>query len=669
MGLLGAAAAAFLVGALACWVLARRRAACAWTATGAVTVAAVLMWVAVVRVFTTGPEPGMVLVRLPALGAEWAVRCDGLSALFLALTATIAPLTTLFAVRYLERAGTGSLARYYPPLLALFAGITGVLVTVDFFFFLVCWEILTLTSFVLVAWDSREPARQRAAWKYFFMSHAATFGIIAAVLVLWSGPAGGSFHFDAMRGAVADLLATRPLLAHTVLLLLFVGFATKAGLLPMGSWLPDAYPAAPSSATAAFAGTLSKLGVYGLLRVFAEFVPLSDATATWGYVIAAAGLVSLFVGTLTALRQDDAKRLMSFHLIGQVGYITLGIGIGLALLPTQPLLAGVALLAGLFHLVNNALYKTALYLGAGAVEYRTGSTSLGGAGGLGPLMPVTAACAGLAALAIAGLPPLNGFASKWLLYVSGILGGREFAGHAVAVLVAMFISLVTLASFLKYLGGTYFGPARAEHAGLRDVPLTMLAPQLVLVALCLLFGLAPRLPLAAVYGAVASLPAAADVPALRALIGTGFTLGGDASGIAAVWSPLPLALALAVGFALVFGLLQRAGGATRRDVPVWACGEQLPPEITRYPAHSFYMPFKQAFRGLYPQPRLHAPAFPAFLRRALDLDTWLYMPAARAVQRAAHLAGRTHPGVPQVYLLWIVAGAALVVAIMALVIR
>jgi hydrogenase-4 component B len=284
-------------------------------------------------------------------------------------------------------------------------------------------------------------------------------------------------------------------------------------------------------------------------------------------------------------------------------------------------------------------------------------------------MPVTALCAGAASFAIAGIPPLNGFASKWLLYASGILGGRAFAGFALAAVVAMFISVVTLASFLKYLGGTFFGAPAPERRDAKDVPATMLAPQVVLVLLCIAMGLAPRFPLEYVHRAIVHLPSTSGLPDLAALLGPGAAMGGVGAGVAAVWSPLPMALALVVLGAVCWAGLQRMGGAARRDVPVWTCGEEVEVSVTRYPASSFYLPFKQAFHGIYPQPHLRAPRFPASARRLFDVDRWLYQPVARAVQRSAYAAGRTHSGIPQVYLLWIVVGAVAVVAIILLTVR
>ncbi|MDP2959633.1 MAG: proton-conducting transporter membrane subunit [Longimicrobiales bacterium] len=655
-----------LAGAVVSLALAGNRRASGWAAVAGVGTSGALLWVVAIRALSYGPDPEAALLSIPAIGAELTVHVDALSAVFLAIVATIALLTTLFSVEYMTRFVSDGVAKYYPVLQLLFAGIVGVVATSDFFFFLVFWELMTLTSFFLIVFEREDPVCQRAGLKYFVINQAAALAMIAAALVLWR--VSGSFHFEAFRQALGQLLETRPALGHLVLLLFFLGFATKAGILPMGSWLPDAYPAAPSSATAAFGGAMTKLGVYGLLRTFLVFLPLSDATEIWGWIIALAGLASLFVGTLTALKQDDAKRLMSFHVVGQVGYMFLAIGMGLVLLRTDPFLGALGLLAGVFHMLNHSLYKSCLFLGAGAVEYRTGTRSLAALpGGLGAFMAVTAGCALVASLAIAGVPPLNGFTSKWLMYATGILGAKVSAVLPAAALVAMFISLVTLASFLKYLGGAFLGLPKRDDPP-REVPLSMLAPQVVLAAACLGFGIFPTFPLTYVHQAVVALPSASGLPELGVLLGAGSGLGVARTGMElAVWAPLPVAIALvALGLFSYLGL-QRAGGASVREVRVWTCGEDVDPEAFRYPPGSYYRPFKAAFAGIYPKGVWRLPAFPAAVRRILDFDAWLYLPLARWVERSAHGVSRTHVGVPQVYLLWMVLGAVAVVAILFLV--
>ncbi len=662
--LLELSGALLLAGALVALALARRARLTGWVSVIAVAGGAGCMVAAAVRALSGAPDPEVSVLPIRALGAALTVRVDGLSALFLCIAGPIALLTTLFSVEYMERYSRDSLAKYYPVLLVLFLGIGGSVVTTDLFWFLVFWEMMTLSSFFLVVFERESAEAQRAGLKYFVVNQGAALAMMAAVLVLWR--AGGSFHFDEVRRTLGDLLATRPVLGHTVLLLFFLGFATKAGVLPMGSWLPAAYPAAPSSATAAFGGTMTKLGIYGILRVFLHLLPSSGATTAWGVIIAVAGLGSLFVGTLTALKQDDAKRLMSFHVIGQVGYMFFGIGVGLALLRVDPVLGALGLVAGLFHMLNHSLYKSCLFLGAGAVEHRTGSRSLSALpGGLGAGMAATAACSVVASLAIAGVPPLNGFVSKWLMYGTGILGGRDSFALPVAALVAMFISLVTLASFLKYLGGTFLG-LPLEGVRVREVPWSMLVPQLVLALACVAFGVAPLVPLSWVHTALAGLPSASGIPGLAALVGSGPGLVVAPGGpVLACWAPIPVIAALAL-LASGLYLAQRAGGASVRAVSVWACGEEESGAALRYRAGSLYRPFKDAFRGVYPHVRVPRPPFPASVRRALDPDRWLYLPLARGADRAAHGVSRTHVGILQVYVLWIIAGAIVALAILLL---
>ncbi|HSW28388.1 MAG TPA: proton-conducting transporter membrane subunit [Longimicrobiales bacterium] len=654
-----------VAGAVVSLALARSLRAAGWTAVAAVGASGLLVWIVVVRTLSSGPDPEATLASIPSIGAALTVHVDALSAVFLATVATIAFLCTLFSVEYMTRFTADGVAKYYPVLQLLIAGIVGVVATSDFFFFLVFWEVMTLTSFFLVIYEGGSPVCQKAGLKYFVVNQGAALAMLAAGLILWR--VSGSFHFGALRDALGQLLETRPAVAHLALLLLFLGFATKAGILPMGSWLPDAYPAAPGGAAAFFGGAMTKLGVYGLLRAFLVFLPLSGATVVWGWVIAAAGLGSLFVGTLMALKQDDVKRLMSFHAIGQMGYMFLAIGFGMVLLATDPFLAALGLLGGIFHVLNNALYKSGLFLTAAAVEYRTGERSLAALpGGLGAYMAVTAGCAVVASLAIAGVPPLNGFSSKWLIYATGILGAKESTLLPVATLAAMFISLVTLASFLKYLGGTFLGVPRKNDPP-REVSVSMQLPQIVLALACLAFGLFPAVPLGFVHQAVASLPSASGVPALGALLGDGSGLGVARAGVEmAIWAPLPVAAVLVLLGLFCYRGIQRAGDAPIREVQVWTCGEEVRPEEYRYPPGSFYRPFKEAFSGIYPKAAWRPPPFPVPLRRILDPDAWLYLPLVRGVERAARGVSRTHVGVPQVYLLWMVVGVVAVVAILLL---
>ena len=409
-----------VVGSLVSLAVSRRPRFCGWISVAFTGAAAVSTWAAVAAAFTGGPYERTVL-SLPQLGAGLTLRVDPLSAIFLAIVALVALASTLYSVRYMEHYTRDKVGAFYPLLLLCVASMIGVLVSADLLCFLVFWESMTLTSYFLVTYERESAASQRAGLKYFVITHGATLCMVAAALLLWR--TSGSFHFDAARQTLRGLLATQPFEAHLVTFLFFLGFATKAGILPMGDWLPDAHPVAPSGMSAMLSGVLVKLGIYGLVRLFCSFLVPSPSLRIWGIAVALAGTASLFVGTLTALRQTDIKRLMAFHTIGQIGYICLGLGVGAYCLAASPLLASIGLAGAILHAVNHACFKSCLFLGAGSVLYRTGTRNMDQLGGLARSMPYTAGSTTVASLSIAGVPPFNGFTSKWLI-VSGCYSGR-----------------------------------------------------------------------------------------------------------------------------------------------------------------------------------------------------------------------------------------------------
>jgi hydrogenase-4 component B len=646
-----------IVGSLVSLLLARRRRLCGWVSFAIVCVSSVSIGLAVVGA-VTGPSYEHSILSLPQLGSRLALRVDPLSAIFLAIVALIALLSTLYSIRYMEHYVRDNVAKFFPVLLLCVASMIGVLVTTDFLFFLIFWESMTLTSYFLVTFESENAASQRAGLKYFIITHGATLCMVAAALLLWR--TSGSFSFEAIRQTLSELLNTRPFLAHSIIFLFFLGFATKAGILPMGDWLPDAHPVAPSGMSATLSGALVKLGIYGLVRLFFSFLVASPSLSIWGIIVALAGTVSLFAGTLTALRQIDTKRLMAFHTIGQIGYICLGLGTAAYCLHMYPALASIALAGAIFHAVNHACFKSCLFLGAGSVLYRTGKRDMDKLGGLAGFMPYTTGTTAIASLSIAGVPPFNGFASKWLIVAGCLLAGMRFPLFLVLGLVALFISLATLASFLKVLGSVFLGKAD-EDARIQEVPISMIVPQVVLAALCILLGIFPQPVLRFVGSAIESVTAipVSGVDASRIWGGLSLTDGSPV----AFWSPLAILAALAILALISYGI-QRVGGAHVRAVPVWYCGEEHAAATVRYPASSFYLPFKHAFQGVYPTGKVRVPRFPALLRRALDFDQWLYAPTVKVIDRAADRVSRTHVGTPQIYLLWIVIGAIVVTAIL-----
>ena len=594
-----------IAGSLVSLLFARSRKLCGWISFAFVCISSVFTGFAIVAAFT-GVSGEHTSLSLPQLGSRFSLRVDPLSAIFLAIVAVIALLSTLYSVRYMEHYAHDNVAKFFPILLLSIASMTGVLACTDFLFFLIFWESMTLTSYFLVTFESENAASQRAGLKYFIITHGATLCMVAAVLLLWR--TSGSFALDAARQTLSEMFTTRPVLANVIIFLFFLGFATKAGILPMGDWLPDAHPVAPSGMSATLSGALVKLGIYGLVRVFCSFLAVSPSLKVWGIILAFAGTGSLFVGTLTALRQTDTKRLMAFHTIGQIGYICLGLGVGIYCLGPYPALATIALAGAILHAVNHACFKSCLFLGAGSVLYRTGKRDMDQLGGLARFMPFTTGTTTIASLSIAGVPPLNGFTSKWLIVAGCLLAGMRFPLFLMLGLIALFISLATLASFLKVLASVFLGKAD-EESGIAEVPLSMIVPQVTLAALCVLLGVFPQLVLRFVGHAI-EVATAMPLSGIQASgVWSGLRLmDGSPVGF---WSPLAIVAALAV-LAVVCFVIQRAGRAQTRSVPVWYCGEEHSPALVRYPASSLYLPFKHALPEIYPSGKVHVPKFPAF---------------------------------------------------------
>jgi hydrogenase-4 component B len=605
------------------------------------------------------------VMSIPGFGAALTFHIDALSALFVAIVSVLGVLATLYSVDYMTMYKSESVARYYPFLLLFALGMIGVVCVTDMFFFWVFWEFMTLTSYALVVYERESSVNLRAGLKYFIMTHIATLFMFMGSIVLYRSV--GSFSFAAMRAGFEFLLVAKPAAVHVVLALFLLGFGTKAGMLPFGDWLPDAHPAAPSPVSALLSGVMVKLGVYGIVRVFVGLLPASFASSVWGLVIALFGVASLAIGTLAALQQVDSKRLLAFSTIGQVGYMLLAVGTGIAFLRIWAPVAVLGLVGGLFHLVNHACFKSLLFLNAGAAQYRTGTRDLNQVAGLAALMPITAVTAIIGTLSIGGAPAFSGFASKWVIYHATIGAGLRMPIFLALAIVAMFTSLVTLAVLLRFVGALFLGPLRSP-AGPSDegeVPPSMVVPQVLIAIPCVLFGVAPMVVLKPLWLAVSGVTAPGFAPpfatlfgdaAVGALIRTGPELVG-------FWGPQLVVPALALCTVVCVGIM-RLGGSRVRRVPVWACGERHAARELAYTAHSFLLTWNRFFSRIYPRiPIPRAPSFRAVLS-VIDIDRWALTPTVSLGERIARALSRAHVGFPQAYLAWQILGAAAAVAVL-----
>jgi hydrogenase-4 component B len=534
---------------------------------------------------------------------------DGLSGLFLALIAFMAVMSAIYAVRYLDHHPEYGVGDFYVSFPLFILGMALLVVVDDLSVgFTIAWQIMTVASFTLIRYEHRNPENIRAAKKYLLLMELAWLLILAGGLAA-GGSIGDSLHTLARNAAGLDGAGL-----FIVFALLLVGFGLKAGVFPLGQlWLPDAHSVAPSPVSALLSGVMLKTGIFGLLRVFFFFAPAVGRgfdPFLWGGILAAIGAATLFIGTLQSVKQSDAKRLLAYSSIGQIGYIVLAMGVSLGAAgspdPNVRRLAAVAILGAIFHVLNHAAFKGLLFLTSGSLLYATGTKDLNKLGGLIRWMPVSAAVAAIASLSIAGMPPTSGFASKWTIITSSLLAGDVSVFLVLFGVVALFTSAVTLACYVKFFGLAFTASGSEWTVGkpIREVPALMLLPKLILCGLIIVQGLFPAVFLGWIVSALRHSNGFALANAFRPSA-LGGTLDASLLGlrvrdlfgtpINAAVSPL-LALSLLVLALLLASLLRRSAGSRERTAPTWLCGYQLLNEKNRFTDRGMFAALKHFFR-------------------------------------------------------------------------
>lgn len=450
---------------------------------------------------------GRFLVELDALGAVFLLP-------ILALTVLAAVYGAQYLLAYRDRKSLGVPWFFFN---AFVAGMTLVVLARTVLLFVVAWEVMSLSAFFLVTFEHEEVGVRRAGWVYLVATHLGLTFLLTAFLLL--GNQAGSLEFAAFH-AVTLPSAT---LAGVVFVLALVGFGAKAGIVPFHVWLPEAHPAAPSHVSALMSGVMIKMGLYGLLRVLTFLGP---PVPWWGMTLAVSGMLTALVGISLAVCQRDIKRVLAYSSIENMGLITLSLGIGFWGQATQrPLVATLGLAGGLLHMWNHAVMKSLMFLAAGSVLHATGTRDLEQLGGLMRRLPWTARTMTLGAVAIAALPPLNGFASKWLMYLALLHTGlAPLHDHGLTALLAVgLLALVgglAAVAFARLIGIALLGSPRsaaADHA--HESSLWMVIPLGLLAAACLVLALLPGVALDGVAQALLQLqgsPHAATSPRVAA---------------------------------------------------------------------------------------------------------------------------------------------------------
>jgi hydrogenase-4 component B len=617
---------------------ARRTAISRWVSFGGSVTASLVTLIAAATGLASGTvRRGELFVHV-ASRLPFTYAIDGLSAWFLIVLAALAIPVAIFSIGYFAQ---GHFERRSPAVGILFNLLIGavelVFVAGDALTFLCAWELMTVSAAALVATEHERRDSRRAAYLYLAMSHVATGALIGGFLLLAS--ASGSLSFSALLAGGVVGGQTRDI----VFALFLIGFGVKAGVVPLHVWLPEAHPAAPSSISALMSGVVLKSGIYGIVRVCA--FGLGVPRLSWAVIVVVLGGLSAVLGVLYALMQHDLKRLLAYHSVENIGIIMLGVGAGMVgLAYGRPELAWVGMAAGLYHVLNHAVFKGLLFLGAGDVVTATGTRQIELYGGLLRRMPWTGLFFLLGAMAISGLPPLNGFASEWLTFQAflyGFRGSSEPLVHLLFPLGAGLLALTTAlaaACFVKAFGITFLAlPRSARAAEAREAPAIMLAPQALLAVMCVALGLFPGQVLRVLGRALTSLP---GLPPPTVTLAHGV---GMASGDGRFDHVVPLTFAVVLLCGIALAAAWRAAFATRR-VPTWGCGGELSAQ-TEYTATAFSKPLMMIFRAVYRPTRQVesladvSPYFPHEVRYHAHIEPtferYVYGPLLRVILRLA----------------------------------
>ena len=593
------------------------------------------------------PPQALVLpLGLPDL--PFHLRLDALSAFFLVRLGATGAAVSVYSAGYF-RASDGTApgvvcCQYH----AFLAAMALVLVADDAYLFMVAWESMALASYFLVTTEHRIPEIRRAGFLYLTIAHVGAIAILLCFGVLQGGS--GDYTFDAMR-AIA-LPGAWPTVAFFLAL---VGFGAKAGLVPLHVWLPEAHPAAPSPVSALMSAVMLKTAIYGILRV--TFDLMHAQRWWWGVVALAVGLVTALFGVVFAAVQSDMKRLLAYSSIENIGIIVAGIGLAILFRAyDKPALAAIALTAVLYHALNHAFFKSLLFLATGSVLHATKERSLGKLGGLIHRMPWVAWLALVGTLAIAGLPPLNGFVSEWLLLQAFLFTPtlpQSFVNMLVPVATAALVLAVALAAYVmvKFYGIVFLGrPREANLAYAHDAGPWERAALAYLAAGCVLLGLFPIHVIALLDPVNALLVGASAVPSGPRSWLLLAPIDADRSS----YSPLIVLVVIAATVLLTIQLVHRFYHGRVRRAPPWDCG--FPGQTPRMQdtAEGFGQPIRTVFEPFFRMQR-HLPspfdAKPTYSVKAEDpLWYWLYLPIVRGAEVVARLVGHIQQGRISVYL-------------------
>jgi hydrogenase-4 component B len=577
----------------------------------------------------------------------FSLEIDPLSAFFLLPVFLLSPMAALYGQAYLKSQGGHVKSWFFWN--GLVASMAVLVASRNAVLFLLAWEIMSLCSFFLVVCEHRHAESRHAGWTYLVSTHLGTACIVALFVLL--GNSAHSFDFsEFIRSGIVSSPA-----AGLLFFLSVVGFGTKAGFVPFHVWLPEAHPAAPSHVSALMSGVMIKMGIYGLVRslTFFNVYPFS-----WAAALIAVGALSGIMGVLFAIAQHDVKRLLAYHSVENIGIITLGLGIGVLGTSLQmPLVAVIGFAGGLLHVLNHAIFKSLLFLGAGAVAVRAGTRDMDRLGGLLKRMPRTGIAFFIGAAAIAGVPPLNGFVSELLIFFAGYDGIAQGSALVVATAGAAVAALgliggLAVACFTKVFGIVFLGEPRSPQAEqAHEANALMTGPMLVLASLCGLIALTSPLILGVFEGILPNLTHLSAAACSFRLDRAVYTLEGFLVAAAAV---------IGMAGVLVWARRSLLSGRSQTIVATWDCGYVKPSVRMQYTSSSFAQPLVDLFAPILrthkhlEAPTGHFPSSASIRTHTADpFRRFFFDPLFAAVRRALIAGHVLQHGRVHLYVLYI----------------
>lgn len=597
---------------------------------------------------------------------------DPLSVFFLSVIALVSIPSAVYSAGYLKGGTSARKAVLAWALLAAFVASMAMVVTVNnILVFLVAWELMSLVSYFLVVFDTRHERSINAGMVYIVMTHIGTAFLIAAFAMIYKYA--GSFDIIAAKNAcLAMPLRTR----DAVFLLLLIGFGTKAGIVPLHIWLPYAHPQAPSHISSIMSGVMIKTAIYGMIR-FMIFM-LGPGAGWRGTLMLALAAVTALVGIIYALMEKDIKRLLAYSSVENIGVILLGIGLSVLFFHMGMAYPAVlAMIAGLYHLVNHAIFKGLLFLCAGSIYKGSGTRDMEKLGGLIRRMPYTAAFFLVGAAAISSVPPLNGFVSEWLTLQAFFLGASNVAGGmkillGVAAAVLALTGALAAACFVKAFGITFLALPRSRYSeGAAEAPLSMKAGMFFLSILAVVFGIAAPFivsMLARIAGPVFGI----DTSRMAFCVNNITLALQPGKGVYLSVPSIAAALAVFLLVGLAIYLLPAAKGRAR-VYNTWDCGYYRLDARNEYTATAFSKPFRIAFSFfLLPYRKTqkiresfyHIASFEYQTHTTKVFRKYIYEPAITLIVGAARQVKRMQPGSIHLYISYIFAALILLVMFM-----